>query len=351
MSIFRKFLVFLAPMLLFSSLVSTKTLISNSYREKKLVANLAGQANHTDARLVNPWGLTFARGGHLIVAINEGENLAAAYNQDGSIRKGLISGEFHPTGLETNHEHDDFFIGTAPNRQAARLLFATEAGLILAYNHHISSDAFVAADRSGNDSIYKGLALAESTEEPGHQRIFAADFHNSTIDVFDHDFQYVTSFNDNTIPSNFAPFNIQNINGLLYVTYALQDGGGEDDVPGPGNGFINVFQPDGTFVKRLVSNGVLNSPWGLALAPANFGRFSGALLVGNFGDGLIHAFNIQTGAHLGNLEDKHGNDIIIDGLWSIKFHPKDTSRPHLYFTAGPDHEENGLVGVILANHN
>lgn len=323
---------------------------SNRYKETRLVANLAlyGAAN-IDTRLVNPWGLTFTRGGNLVVADNGSTFLATSYRPDGDIRAFSIAGSFSPTGLETNHNRRDFLIGTSPNRRAARLLFATEAGTILAFNKEVNpTTPFTSIDRSSFNSVYKGLALG-TVGNSRHQSIFAADFFNAKIDVFDHNFNFVMSFTDANIPAGFAPFNIQNFGGLLYVTYAKQNPPlNRDDLPGPGNGFVDIFDTQGNLVRRLVSNGALNSPWGLALAPDHFGAFSDALLVGNFGDGRINAYNRQTGAFLGTLNGKNNLPIAIDGLWSLKFSPcRGGCGPKLYFTSGPNEESDGLVGVIV----
>src|SRR5262249_5072354 len=153
--------------------------------------------------------------------------------------------------------------------------------------------------------------------------LYAADFRNGRIDVFDSTFHSITltpsQFTDPNIPAGFAPFNIQNLGGKLYVTYALQNGAKHDDVAGPGNGFVDVFDTGGPMPQRLVTQGALNSPWGMAIAPANFGRFSKALLVGNFGDGMIHAYNANSGAFMGTVDNGNGTPLVIDGLWGLAF--------------------------------
>ncbi len=185
--------------------------------------------------------------------------------------------------------------------------------------------------------------------------LYATDFHNGTVDVFDSTFTKVSltgSFTDPGLPSGFAPFGIQASGGKLYVTYAMQDAAKHDDVPCPGCGFVDVFKTDGTFVQRLVSMGALNSPWGLAWAPGNFGKFSSDLLVGNFGDGTINAFDPITGAQLGTIDGTNGMPLVNLGLWGIAFGngAQGTSTNTLYFTAGipgPDQiEDHGLFGAI-----
>jgi Domain of unknown function (DUF4214) len=184
--------------------------------------------------------------------------------------------------------------------------------------------------------------------------LYATDFHNNQIDVFNSSFQQTAlagNFTDPNLPAGFAPFNIAVLNGKIYVTYAMQDAEKHDDVAGPGNGFTDTFSLDGVFQSRLVSNGSLNSPWGLALAPANFGALSGDLLVGNFGDGKINAFDPNTGASLGTLNGPNGQPITIDSLWGLTFGNGVTagSTNTLYFTAGVGSESEGLFGSLSVN--
>ena len=199
----------------------------------------------------------------------------------------------------------------------------------------------------GAGAVYKGLALAHRTSG---NTLYAANFRSGMVDMFDAHFTYVGSFTDPGLPAGFAPFGITSINGSIVVTYAKQDAAKHDDVPGPGNGYVDVFNADGTMVHRLVSGGTLNSPWGIALAPANFGAFSQALLVGNFGDGRISAYNFATGSALGQLNYIPGAPVTIPGLWGLMFGNGGGAGPvnHLYYTAGPHHEGNGVFGVIQA---
>jgi uncharacterized protein (TIGR03118 family) len=203
-------------------------------------------------------------------------------------------------------------------------------------------------DRSKAHAIYKGLALAGNGTA---HFLYAADFHNNRIDVFDSTFHPVTlsgNFSDPRIPRGYAPFGIQNILGNLYVTYAKQDRDAEDDVAGRGFGFVDVFDANGHLLRRFVSRGRLNAPWGLALAPADFGQFSNTLLIGNFGDGRINAFDLQSGEPLGRLRTPDGRAISIDGLRGIAFGSGVASQPTntLFFAAGPDDEEHGVYGRI-----
>lgn len=207
-------------------------------------------------------------------------------------------------------------------------------------------------DNSGAGAVYKGLALAATSSG---SFLFAANFNAGTIDVFDSNFNPVAAtggFNDPNLPPGFAPFNIQRLARRLYVTYAMQDGDKHDDVRGPGNGFVDVFDFNGNLLQRLISNGRLNSPWGLALSPNNFGDFSNALLVANFGDGTISAFDSCSGDYLGTLQDSSGNAISIPGLWGLMFGggKQGTDPNALIFTAGipggGNIEDHGLLGTI-----
>lgn len=216
------------------------------------------------------------------------------------------------------------------------------------------------ANALAHGAIYKGLAIDSRT---AGQFLYATDFHNGKVDVFDSSFHAVTlagTFTDPTLPAGFAPFGIQNIGGTLYVTYALQDEDQEDDVTGPGNGFVDAFDTSGNLIRRVSSMGELNSPWGLALAPADFGRFSGELLVGNFGDGRIHVFDPEKLTAEGEFEavgllhSAAGRPIQIDGLWALQFgHGTSASSANgltttLFFTAGPSDEDHGLFGSIVS---
>lgn len=246
------------------------------------------------------------------------------------------------------------------HRSPAEFLAATEDGTILAWDQKLSgTNASIVVDRSGAGAIYKGLAIARTTN--GAPQIYAANFHAGVIDVFDANFNYVSSFTDASLPTNnapamFAPFNIKTIRGKLFVTFALQKlPDAADDQAGPGNGFIDIFDTDGTLLRQFATGGPLNSPWGLAIAPRHFGQFSGALLVGNFGDGRINAYHLLTGQFLGQLSDPSGAPIVILGLWGLTFErDEQPSREcefeaiRLYFTAGPHDEEDGLLGYLRA---
>ncbi len=214
----------------------------------------------------------------------------------------------------------------------------------------------IAVDNSASGAVYKGLAIASTATG---DFLYATNFHAGTVDVFDSHFNPVHmtgAFADPDLPAGYAPFGIQNIGGTIYVTYALQDADKHDDVSGEGHGFVDAFDTGGNLIRRVASKGELNSPWGLALAPADFGTFSNDLLVGNFGNGRVHAFDLGSlegngeFQHRGPLHSAEGPPIAIDGLWALSFGkgaanngPTNT----LFFTAGPDDEQHGLFGMLV----
>lgn len=342
---------------------------ASAYSVTNLVSDLPGLAANTDTNLANPWGLLFDTSGALVVADNHAD-VVSFYLDDGTSLDFNLNAKTTPTGIEVNTSTNDFKISSGANSGPASLIVCTEAGTILGFNGSVDLVNFVVAvDRSSSGTVYKGMTLAKAG---GRQYLYAADFHNGKIDAFDRNFNYLGSFTDPHVEAGFAPFNIRNIGGWLYVTFAKQlPPGKNDDLAGPGNGFVDIFSPSGFLIKRLVSHGKLNSPWGLALAPGNFGQFSNSLLVGNFGDGTINAYHPVSGKHLGTLSDNAGIPIVINGLWSLKFAPTPAAAgggkarededddeggrgdhgggkgvSTLYFSAGINHENDGLVGTI-----
>jgi uncharacterized protein (TIGR03118 family) len=237
---------------------------------------------------------------------------------------------------------------TTPDFEADKFIFATEDGLIEGWQ--TGTVAVVQADNSADGASYKGLALIGG-DEP---LLVAANFHAGTLDVFDKTYSAVTApmFVDPKPVAGYAPFNVAALGDKVYVAYAKQDADKADEVAGAGLGYVNSFNPDGTFDAHLVvSKGALNAPWGLALAPAGFAPAPGALLVGNFGDGTIHGYDASTGELMFEFNDADGNPLVIDGLWGLTFGPKKTNADlseQLFFTAGPGEESHGLFGVLSA---
>jgi uncharacterized protein (TIGR03118 family) len=329
----------------------------NAYVQRNLVADRPGFAAHVDPNLVNAWGIAFNPVGDVWVADNK-TGVSTLYTGDGVPESLVVSiptapgntGKGSPTGIVFSVSAD-FVVTSGGASGPSRFIFATEDGTISGWSPGVDlTHAILAVDNSASGAIYKGLALAGNGTG---FFLYATDFHNGKIDVFDRTFAPATlsgSFSDPTIPAGFAPFGIQNINGALYVTYAKQDEDREDDVTGKGLGFVNIFDTNGRLVRRLISRGKLNAPWGLALAPASFGKFGNKLLVGNFGDGVINVYDPQNGHCEGRLERPDGKPIKIDGLWGLSFgngvlnQPTDT----LFFTSGPDDETHGLYGRLDA---
>jgi uncharacterized protein (TIGR03118 family) len=328
----------------------------NAYRQTNLVSDLPGLAQLTDPDLVNPWGLAAGPTTPAWVA-NNGTDTATLYPgfvngspiQKAELVVNIPGGA--PTGQVFNPT-PGFVVRSGDASGPARFIFDSEAGLVSGWSPGVpppppSTQAQVGA--SVPDAIYKGLAIADT---PAGTLLYAADFHNARIDVFDSNFNRVLlsgSFADPEIPRGFAPFNVQELGGLLYVAYAKQDAAGEDEVAGPALGFVDVYSTHGQLLRHLIEHGQLNAPWGLVLAPAGFGRFSGALLVGNFGDGRINAYNPATGEFLGRLRHEDGSPIQIEGLWALRFGNGITGNPTtLLFTAGIDDEAHGLFGAIEA---
>ena len=320
----------------------------DSFVQTNLTSDLPGVAQNTDPNLVNPWGMAFSATSPIWVSDNR-TGLATIYNGTGLPLSlvvtipGVGDAQGTPTG--------QVFNGTSAFNSDP-FVFASEDGLVSGWRGALGTTAEVLADNSGAGSVFKGLALATIGS---NSYLYAADFHNNQIVVTPSAGApaLTGNFTDPTLPAGYAPFDIKNIGGQLYVTYALQDAAKHDEVPGAGNGFVDVFDTSGTFVKRLISGGALNSPWGMAIAPAGFGPFGGKLLVGNFGDGKINVYDPTTGTFLDTLDDQNGNPIAILGLWGLEFGngAQGTSTDALYFTAGiPEPggavEDHGLFGNI-----
>jgi uncharacterized protein (TIGR03118 family) len=324
------------------------------YRQRNLVSDTATiPAEHLDRNLVNSWGIAFNPFGFVWVADN-GTGVATLYDGNGvpqtlvvTIPPATPGATGNPTGI-VFYGGPGFIVSNGTVSAPARFIFASEDGGISGWAPTVNpTNAIRVVNNTG--AIYKGLAISAGGTGA---LLYASDFHNAKVDVFDSMFNPVTlpgtPFRDPGIPAGYAPFGIQAINGDIYVTYAQQDAARKDDVAGPGFGFISVFDPNGQFVRRLVSRGELNAPWGLALAPASFGRFSDRLLVGNFGDGRINAYDLATGQWEGNLKGVDHRPIRIDGLWGLAFGNGLNNQPidTLFFAAGPDDEEHGLYGRL-----
>ena len=323
----------------------------NAYIQRNLVSNIPGMAGVTDTNLINPWGISFTATSPFWIADN-GSGLSTLYNSTGAIQSLVVTipppagqpGPAAPSGTIANSVPG--FWGSS--NATAHFLFSTEDGTISAWSS--GAQAVLKVDYSMSNAVFKGLAAGSVG---GSNFIYATDFHNGQVDAFDTNYLPVTlagSFSDTTLPAGYAPFGIQNIAGQFFVTFGLQDAEKHDDVAGPGNGNVDIFDTSGNLVQQFVARGALNSPWGVALAPLGFGPFAGDILIGNFGDGRINAFDPASGEWLGALSDTNGDPFAVNGLWAIAFgngHSGGVAQD-LYFTAGINGENDGLFGSLSA---
>jgi uncharacterized protein (TIGR03118 family) len=364
--------------------------VAQNVLQTNLVSDLAGVAKFQDPSLVNPWGISESSGSPFWISDNNA-GVSTLYNTQG-VKQGLVvsmptpgdptGSSGTPTGTVFNIALGSgaFQVSNGTTSGPAIFLFATEDGTIVGWNPNVNpigSDpakagtfGTIGMDNSGNNftepdpnkqtgAVYKGLTIA-TDPNTGQTFLYAANFRSGQVEVYDTNFKRVTTlpagaFMDAHLPKGYAPFNVQELNGKIYVTYALQDATKHDDVAGHGHGFVDVFNLDGTpglpeGKVRLISRGALDSPWGLAIAPKGFGNIGGDLLVGNFGNGRINVFDPTSGEFVTQLKDPDGEPIQIDGLWSLKVgnggNGGDANT--LYFTAGIDHEMHGLFGSLTA---
>jgi uncharacterized protein (TIGR03118 family) len=338
---------------------------TRSYQQTNLVSNIPGLALHTDPNLRNSWGTSTGPGLPIWVSDNAagvatlydgqgnpqpaGNQLVVSIPAPPSAGPGAVGA---PDGTVFNPT-TGFVVSNGTSSGPAKFLFATEDGTIVGWNPAVDgTHAIIAVDRStATDSagdvgaVYKGLALITT---PTGTNIYASNFRFGVVEEYNSNFQLVSSFTDPTIPAGFAPFGVHNVGGNLFVTYAKQGPGKFDDDAGPGHGFVDEFSPSGALLARVASEGRLDSPWAVTQAPSSFGTFAGDILVGNFGNGRINAFDPTTHEFLGQLRD-HGGPLTIQGLWGLRFPTGslNVTPGALYFTAGPDHEANGLFGDIV----
>ncbi|HWC74746.1 MAG TPA: TIGR03118 family protein [Gemmatimonadales bacterium] len=328
------------------------------YVQHNLVSDGAVPADLVDPDLVNAWGLVASATSPWWVSDN-GTDLSTLYNGNTGAKLALrVHVPGAPTGVVFNGG-TGFRVTRGTASGAARFIFDTEDGTILGWNPAVApTDAVLAVDSSSAGAVYKGLAIASTASG---DRLYATNFHAGRVEVYDATFHAASGtagFTDASLPAGFAPFGIRALGGTIYVTYALQDADQHDDVAGVGNGFVDAFDLDGNLLRRVASRGRLNSPWGLAVAPDKFGEFSDDLLVGNFGDGHINAFDLgksqgnRESQQRGQLHSAGGPPLTIDGLWAIAFGNGAAAGPDttLFFTAGPFAEQHGLFGKINASH-
>jgi uncharacterized protein (TIGR03118 family) len=337
--------------------------IGGPFTVVNLMSDIPGLAPNVEAAMQNAWGVVpfermfwIADNGTGVLSILDGQGVPST----GSLTSGALTLEKGITGIALTgvspRETNLFPIHVAGVCKPAQLLVASESGQLFGVNPDISTTkGFVVVDRSKDDAIYKGVTVLQRSHDKRGPLILAADFHNARIDVFDASFKLVTkdkiSFTARGLPKGFAPFNVMAIDDTVYVTYAKQDADAEDDVAGPGLGFVATFQSNGKFL-RLATGIELNAPWGMQLAQ-HFDAVPPSLLVGNFGDGHITALDPVTLKIRGQLADPKGAPIAIDGLWGLS--PPDgvrNARPGaLYFASGPQDEAHGLFGLVAPSHH
>lgn len=318
------------------------------FKQTNLVSsNLAAHpAPIGDPDVKNAWGMSFGPATPFWVSGN-GSGKSLIYSVDPTTqvptRESLqvtIPGDGSVTGQVFNSH-------TATSFNGNPFLFVSEDGTVSGWRPALGNTAEAIAPASAAN-VYKGAAIGSVG---GNDYMYAANFRGGTIDVHKGTGgapSLTGSFSDPTLPSGYAPFNVQNLNGLLYVAYAQQDADKKDEVAGPGTGFVDKFSLNGEFIGRVASGGTLDAPWGMAIAPSSFGTLAGDLLVGNFGDGHINVYDATTNAFLGQVTDASNNPLAVDGLWAISpGNDGSAGSSHLlYFTAGPDSEANGVFGVL-----
>jgi uncharacterized protein (TIGR03118 family) len=306
----------------------------DAYTQTNLVSSVPGLAAFTDANLRNPWGVSFSATSPFWTS-NQATNTSTLYGATGAPNALVVSVPGGPTGQV-------FAGGTPfqePNGTTPNFVFATLAGSIYAWNNGNGTAAQLTATTAG--AVYTGLAIGSNASG---SFLYAANVRGGTIDVFNSGFNRVSlagSFVDPNLPTGYTPYNVQNINGLLYVEYE------NAALNGVGNGIVSVFDTNGVFQRRLISNGQLDQPWGIVIAPASWGAFANDLLVGNFGNGQINAFNPTTGAFVGTVTGSNGQPLVNSGLWALATRTGPGFDPNaVYFTAGINNEADGLLGSI-----
>jgi uncharacterized protein (TIGR03118 family) len=333
------------------------------YTQTNLVSDTPGMAAVTDPNLVNPWGMSRSSGSPWWISDN-GTGLTTLYGATGTPASLVVtippadssSGQGGtPTGQIYNGTSGFLLAPGFP----ARFIFVTEDGTVSGWNPGVNATSAVIMVNTKSASVFKGVAVATVVDSTlgSLNFLYVADFRKGHVNVYDTNFHRIPlgedAFQDERIPRGFAPFNIQNIGGNLYVAFAEQDSEKHDEVDGAGLGYVDVFSPTGRLLHRLQSGQWFNAPWGIAQASGDFGAYSHDILVGQFGSGQILVFDPVTGYYKGNLVDSANAPIVIEGLWGLAFGSGTGSGPanSLYFTAGPGGEQHGLFGTITPVEN
>ena len=320
--------------------------ITSAFTTKAVVADAGTAAAHTDANLVNAWGIAFNPTGFVWVA-NNGTSTSTLYDGDGVPQTLVVAVPGSPTGIVFNGS-SDFKVTANGVTGASPFVFVGETGTVSGWSPAVDRTHAITAVDTGGTAVYQGLAIGAYA---GANYLYAADFRNNRIDVYDATWKKATlpgTFTDPNLPAGYAPFGIQASGDRVYVAYAQRAATGTEEAKGAGLGVVDVYDTAGNMIRRVAAGGALNAPWGLAVAPANFGDFSNALLVANFGDGKINAYNPATGAFIGTLAKADKTPIVIDGLWGIAFGNGVNGQPTntLFYTAGPGDEAHGAYGRI-----
>lgn len=345
------------------------SVFAQHYTQTNLVSDVSGLATNRDGNLVNAWGLARSAGGPWWVS-NNGTGTSTLYNGAGdafppasplvvsipTTKTAPAGTTGTPTGVVFNGSAD---FAVAPGKPAI-FIFVTEDGTISGWNPGVDQTHAIREVDRGNKAVYKGLTIGEHN---GKRYLYVANFHSGKIEVYDTTFTRVHAFDeaftdddhDNDADDRhnrrgYAPFNVQNVGGNIVVAYAEQDSERKDEVAGAGRGFVNIFSSGGRFLAQLQNGDFLNAPWGIALAPSDFGEFSHSLLIGNFGSGKIAAFNPVTFKFRGFMKNPDNSPVVIEGLWALVFGNSATAGPYnsLFFTAGIQDEAHGLFGTLTA---
>jgi uncharacterized protein (TIGR03118 family) len=324
----------------FSMLASAA--MAGGYAVTPLVSDQSGKAPVTDSQLVNPWGLAQSSNSDPVWVSDNNSNVSTFYDRTTGTKVGVVTVTTgNPTGIVAG-PGTGFDVTENDKTGASIFIFDTESGTIEGWAPSVDSSATITAYTSKH-AVYKGLAY-----DPTTNHLFAANFGQNKVEIFDDTFKLLSSFTDTSLPKRYAPFNVALINGNLYVAFAERDKSGQNQINGSGKGYVDVFSTSGTLISHLIANGPLNAPWGLTIAPSGFGSVAGDLLVGNFGNGWINVFDPTTGAYSGWLTNAKGNPLVIDALWALDNGP---GTNQITFSSGPGPQQiHGLLGLIAPSN-